>query len=45
MRRFLLSISPENAPSLALAEKLGFRKIGSKIDEEDGPEEIWERIF
>ncbi|MEO7318580.1 MAG: GNAT family protein [Chthoniobacteraceae bacterium] len=45
VRRFLLSISPGNGPSLALAEKLGFRKIGSKIDEEDGPEEIWERIF
>ena len=44
VRRFLLSISPENQPSLALAAKLGFRKIGSKIDELDGPEEIFERL-
>ena len=45
VRRFLLSISPENQPSQALAGKLGFRKIGSQIDELDGPEEIFERIL
>ena len=45
VRRFLLSISPVNVPSQSLAEKLGFRKIGSKIDEEDGLEEVWERIL
>ncbi len=44
VHRFLLSISPENQPSQALAAKLGFRKIGSKIDEIDGLEEIFERI-
>ena len=44
VNRFLLSISPENQPSLALAAKLGFRRIGSKIDELDGPEEIFERL-
>lgn len=44
VHRFVLSISPENQPSQALAAKLGFRKIGSKIDELDGLEEIFERI-
>ena len=44
VHRFVLSISPENQPSQALAAKLGFWKIGSKIDELDGPEEIFERI-
>ena len=45
VHRFVLSISPENHPSQALASKLGFRKIGSKIDEVDGLEEIFERII
>lgn len=45
VRRFLLSISPENQPSQALAAKLGFRRIGSKIDDEDGLEEIFEKAF
>jgi ribosomal-protein-alanine N-acetyltransferase len=43
--RFVLSISPENAPSLGLAAKLGFRKIGSHIDEIDGPEDIFEKCY
>ena len=45
VRRFLLSISPENRPSQSLAAKLGFRKIGSQIDELDGPEDIFEKIL
>ena len=44
VHRFLLSISPENQPSRALAAKLGFQKVGSKIDEQDGPEDIFEKI-
>ena len=44
VQRFVLSISPENQASQALATKLSFRKIGSKIDEEDGLEEIFERL-
>lgn len=43
LRRFVLSISPENAPSLAIAAHFGFRKIGSHIDEDDGLEEIFLR--
>ncbi len=41
--RFLLSISPDNAPSLALAAKLGFREVTRVIDEEgDGPEIVFQ---
>jgi RimJ/RimL family protein N-acetyltransferase len=39
--RFVASISPENAPSLALARKLGFVKVGTQWDEEDGPEDVF----
>lgn len=37
----VLSIAPENHASLALAQKLGAIKIGSQIDETDGPEDIF----
>jgi ribosomal-protein-alanine N-acetyltransferase len=40
--RFVVSISPENGPSLALARGFGFQRIGSQVDEEDGPEDIFE---
>lgn len=43
VRRFVVSISPENAPSLAMARKLGFARIGSHIDEIDGYEDILAR--
>lgn len=45
VERFVASISPDNAPSLALAAKLEFRKIGWHMDEVDGPEDIFERRF
>lgn len=38
---FVLSIAPRNAPSLALARRLGFERVGSHIDEEDGTEDIF----
>jgi RimJ/RimL family protein N-acetyltransferase len=41
--RFVISISPQNAPSIAMARKLGFAKIGSHIDECDGYEDILAR--
>lgn len=41
--RFVVSISPGNAPSVAMARKLGFAKIGSHIDEADGYEDILAR--
>ena len=41
VKRMILSISPANGPSLALAGKLGAERIGSQIDEIDGPEDIY----
>lgn len=38
---FVLSISPDNTPSLKLAKGLGFTRIGSQVDEEDGVEDIY----
>jgi RimJ/RimL family protein N-acetyltransferase len=42
-RCFLLSISPANAASLAMAASLGFQEFGSQIDEEDGLELYFRR--
>jgi ribosomal-protein-alanine N-acetyltransferase len=39
--RFVLSISPANEPSLRLARKFGFRKVGAVTDPEDGVEDIF----
>ena len=44
-RCFILSISPENGASLAMARSMGFQEIGSHIDEEDGLELYFERRF
>ena len=38
--RFIASISPENTPSVAMARKLGFTRIGGHIDDTDGYEDI-----
>ncbi len=40
---FVLSIAPTNVPSQAIARRLGFTKVGSHIDPEDGVEEIFVR--
>lgn len=40
--RFRVSVSPHNAPSLAMARKLGFEAVGSQMDEEDGLEIVYE---
>ncbi|SHO46427.1 GNAT family N-acetyltransferase [Desulfopila aestuarii] len=42
-RSFVLSISPGNAASLAMARSLEFAEIGSHIDEEDGLELYFSR--
>lgn len=42
--RFVLSIGIDNAPSLALARRLGFEKVGSVVDESDGPEDVYVRV-
>jgi len=44
LTRFYLSIGPDNAASLAMAGKLGFRQVGEQIDEEDGLELVFELI-
>jgi len=44
-RCFVLSISPQNLPSTALAKSLGFPQCGSQIDEVDGLEIIFVRRF
>jgi [ribosomal protein S5]-alanine N-acetyltransferase len=43
VKRFVLSIRPDNVPSQRLAAQLGFVRVGSHIDEIDGFEEILER--
>ena len=45
IQSFVLSISPENTASQALAARLGFVRIGSHIDDEDGLEDILERKY
>jgi RimJ/RimL family protein N-acetyltransferase len=40
VRRFVLSISPENPASLRIAAKLGFVRIGEHMDPEDGLEHV-----
>jgi ribosomal-protein-alanine N-acetyltransferase len=42
-RCFILSIAPDNAASLAMARSMGFREVGSHLDEEDGIELYFER--
>jgi len=42
IRHFVLSVAPDNAPSLAIVRKLGFVKTGEHIDEEDGLEHVFE---
>jgi RimJ/RimL family protein N-acetyltransferase len=40
---FVVSISPTNQPSLRIAQKLGFRKVGSFTDPEEGVEDVFLR--
>ncbi|NQW16660.1 MAG: GNAT family N-acetyltransferase [Chloroflexi bacterium] len=35
---FVISVGVDNHPSLALAQKFGFTKVGEHQDEDDGPE-------
>jgi len=43
VRRFVVSVSPYNKPSLALIARLGFARIGQHMDEIDGVEDIYLR--
>jgi ribosomal-protein-alanine N-acetyltransferase len=42
IRRFVLSVGPDNEPSLAIVRKLGFTQTGERMDEEDGLELVFE---
>jgi ribosomal-protein-alanine N-acetyltransferase len=42
IRHFVASVSPGNAPSLAIVRKLGFVQTGRQWDEEDGLELVFE---
>ena len=42
--RFIASVAPNNAPSLAIVKKLGFVQTGEQWDEEDGLELVFERL-
>lgn len=42
IRRFVLSVGPENEASLAIVRKLGFTQTGAHVDDEDGPELVFE---
>lgn len=41
--RFVISISPTNGPSLSIAQKFGFRKVGTFTDPEEGVEDVFLR--
>jgi ribosomal-protein-alanine N-acetyltransferase len=43
IRRFIVTISPDNVASLRLADRFGFTKIGQHVDEVDGVEGIYLR--
>lgn len=42
IQHFIASVSPENAPSLAIVRKLGFEQTGEQSDELDGLELVFE---
>ncbi len=42
VRRFVASVAPDNAPSLAIVRRLGFVQTGSQCDEQDGEELVFE---
>jgi [ribosomal protein S5]-alanine N-acetyltransferase len=39
--RFIASVAPDNHPSLRLIARLGFVRVGSQMDEIDGPEDVF----
>lgn len=42
VRTLRWSVSPDNAPSIRIAEGLGFRHVGEQMDEQDGLELVYE---
>lgn len=43
--RFIASISPDNEPSLRLAQQFGFEQVGEQMDEIDGLEHVFETTW
>lgn len=43
IERFVVSIAPANAASRALARGFGFVRVGSTLDDDDGPEDVYVR--
>ncbi len=41
VKAFAASIAPDNLPSLKLASRLGFVKVGERVDEVDGTEHVF----
>jgi [ribosomal protein S5]-alanine N-acetyltransferase len=44
IERFVASIAPDNAPSVAIVRKLGFIHTGEQWDDEDGLEHVYEAV-
>lgn len=42
VKTFRYTVSPENSPSVRVVRSFGFEYKGQQIDEEDGPEDIYE---
>ena len=42
VRTLRYTVSASNLPSISIINKIGFTHVGQQIDEEDGPEEIYE---
>ena len=42
VRTLRYTVSPENAPSQRIIQKFGFMHVGVQIDDEDGPEDVYE---
>ncbi len=42
VRTLRYTVSPDNLPSQRIIKKFGFAQVGVQIDEEDGPEDIFE---
>ncbi len=40
---FRYTVSPANIPSVNLVQSFGFERVGQQIDDEDGPEDIYEQ--
>jgi RimJ/RimL family protein N-acetyltransferase len=42
VKKLRYTVDPDNVASVALVQQFGFTNVGQQIDEEDGPEDIYE---